>query len=42
MLLGSATPPLGDIAVAAAFATVILVLGGLFFRHVKRGFADVL
>jgi ABC-type polysaccharide/polyol phosphate export permease len=42
MLLGSASPLLRDMAVAAAFATATFVLGGLFFRHMKRGFADVL
>jgi ABC-type polysaccharide/polyol phosphate export permease len=42
MLLGSAAPLLRDMGVAAAFAIVTFVLGGLFFRHMKRGFADVL
>jgi ABC-type polysaccharide/polyol phosphate export permease len=42
MLLGSAAPLLRDMAIAGAFATVTFVLGGLFFRHMKRGFADVL
>ncbi|HVW85408.1 MAG TPA: ABC transporter permease, partial [Bryobacteraceae bacterium] len=41
MLLGH-TIPWGDIATAMAFATSAFVIGGLFFRHMKRGFADVL
>jgi ABC-type polysaccharide/polyol phosphate export permease len=41
MLLGSAIP-WGDLGFAAAFAVGAFVLGGLFFRHMKRGFADVL
>jgi len=35
-------PHWGSIAVLAVFATIIFVTGGLFFRHLKRGFADVL
>ena len=31
-----------DLAVTAAFAVCTFVAGGLFFRHMKRGFADVL
>jgi homopolymeric O-antigen transport system permease protein len=42
MLLGSATSLPGDMVVAAFFAIAVFVLGGLFFRHMKRGFADVL
>jgi ABC-type polysaccharide/polyol phosphate export permease len=29
-------------AIAAAVAIVVFVCGGLFFRYMKRGFADVL
>ena len=35
-------PSLHDIAVFTAFAMTAFVVGGLFFRHLKRGFADVL
>ncbi len=42
MLLGRAAPSLQDLGIAAAFAVVTFVLGGLFFRHMKKGFADVL
>jgi len=46
MLLGSPagnpTHPMQDIAGAAAFAIAAFVLGGLFFRQMKKGFADVL
>jgi ABC-type polysaccharide/polyol phosphate export permease len=42
MLLGSATSLPCDMVVAAFFAIAAFVLGGLFFRHMKRGFADVL
>ena len=42
MLLGRTAPSLGETAVAAAFGIVTFVLGGLFFRHMKKGFADVL
>jgi hypothetical protein len=33
---------LNEFAAFAAFAVVAFVIGGLFFRHLKRGFADVL
>jgi ABC-type polysaccharide/polyol phosphate export permease len=42
MLLGHNAPPLQDTAVAAGFAVAAFVCGGLFFRHMKKGFADVL
>jgi len=35
-------PPWQELAVLAAYSTAVFVLGGLFFRHLKRGFADVL
>ncbi len=41
MLLGN-SPALADLGIASAFAIAAFVLGGLFFRHLKRGFADVL
>ena len=42
MLLGQGAPSMRDLAAAAAFAVASFVLGGLFFRYMKRGFADVL
>jgi ABC-type polysaccharide/polyol phosphate export permease len=41
-LLTSRLPSLRELAVIAAFGVVTFLLGGLFFRHLKRGFADVL
>jgi lipopolysaccharide transport system permease protein len=41
-LLTSQWPHGNEIAVLAAYSILIFVLGGLFFRHLKRGFADVL
>jgi lipopolysaccharide transport system permease protein len=35
-------PDWGDLAIAAAFGAMAFLLGGLFFRYMKRGFADVL
>ena len=46
MLLGTKMLPLREIAAillpTAAFSVGTFVVGGLFFRHLKRGFADVL
>jgi lipopolysaccharide transport system permease protein len=42
MLLGRVAPQFRDLAIASGFAVVTFVLGGLFFRHMKKGFADVL
>ena len=46
MLLGTRMPPVRELAAmlgsTAAFAIGTFVVGGLFFRHLKRGFADVL
>jgi len=42
VLLTKGTPDPRDLAIAAAYGVVAFVLGGLFFRHMKRGFADVL
>jgi lipopolysaccharide transport system permease protein len=41
-LLSYRAPDLGDLGILALCATMTFVLGGLFFRHMKRGFADVL
>jgi lipopolysaccharide transport system permease protein len=42
ILLGSGLPDLEDLAIAAAYGVALFIVGGLFFRHMKRGFADVL
>ena len=42
VLLDSAMPNLGDLGIAAAYGIAAFTLGGLFFRYMKRGFADVL
>jgi ABC-type polysaccharide/polyol phosphate export permease len=42
ILLGSGMPDLEDLAIATAYGAAMFVAGGLFFRHMKRGFADVL
>src|SRR5262249_1216484 len=42
VLLGNHTPDAADFIKVALFGAAVFVLGGLFFRHVKRGFADVL
>ena len=41
-LLSYRAPDLEELAILAAFAVTAFVIGGLFFRHLKRGFADVL
>jgi len=41
-LLSYRVPNLHDFAIVAAYAITVFVAGGLFFRHLKRGFADVL
>jgi lipopolysaccharide transport system permease protein len=41
-LLGAHWPATGDLAILAASAASVFVLGGFFFRYLKRGFADVL
>lgn len=42
LLLGRSAPGLHDLAIVAAFGIAAFVIGGLFFRQMKRGFADVL
>ena len=42
LLLTSRVPDLADLAVATAYGAAAFFLGGLFFRYMKRGFADVL
>ena len=41
-LLSSDFPPMSDLAAAALYATGLFLVGGLVFRHMKKGFADVL
>ena len=42
VLLHSAMPSLGDLGITVASGVVAFTIGGLFFRYMKRGFADVL
>jgi lipopolysaccharide transport system permease protein len=42
VLLTSGAPDWSDLAIAAAYGAAAFVIGGLFFRQMKRGFADVL
>ncbi len=42
VLLGTGVPDFRDLGIGVAFGAVSFVAGGLFFRHMKRGFADVL
>jgi lipopolysaccharide transport system permease protein len=42
LLLGSTLPEMADLGVLIAYAAGAFIVGGLFFRHMKRGFADVL
>jgi ABC-type polysaccharide/polyol phosphate export permease len=41
-ILSGRLPSVRDIGMLALFAVITFVLGGLFFRHTKKGFADVL
>jgi len=42
LLLGETTPNLQDLGILALYGAAAFLVGGLFFRHMKRGFADVL
>jgi ABC-type polysaccharide/polyol phosphate export permease len=42
LLLSYRLPDPQELAAAGAYAVATFVVGGLFFRHMKRGFADVL
>ncbi len=42
MLLGGTWPRGGELGIAAIWSVAMFVGGGLFFRYMKRGFADVL
>ena len=41
-LLSAEWPSWHELGILAAYSVSVFVLGGLFFRHLKRGFADVL
>jgi ABC-type polysaccharide/polyol phosphate export permease len=41
-LLSAQWPSIRELTVIAAYSVGVFVIGGLFFRHLKRGFADVL
>jgi ABC-type polysaccharide/polyol phosphate export permease len=41
-LLSNAWPSLSELGILAAWSVSAFLAGGLFFRHLKRGFADVL
>jgi len=41
-ILSNRLPTVEELAILSAYAVVTFVAGGLFFRHLKRGFADVL
>ena len=42
MLIYSTVPSAPDLAIAMAYGCAVFVAGGLFFRYMKGGFADVL
>lgn len=42
LILNVNLPNFRDMAIVALFAVGVFLVGGLFFRHLKRGFADVL
>ncbi len=42
LLLGDKMPSFEDLGILAAYGAAAFLVGGLFFRHMKRGFADVL
>ncbi len=42
LLLSARLPSLAELGVMTGFAAATFLVGGLFFRHMKRGFADVL
>jgi len=41
-LLSHSAPDIAELSVALVFGVCAFLAGGLFFRHLKRGFADVL
>jgi lipopolysaccharide transport system permease protein len=41
-LLSAHWPSWHELVVLAVYSSAVFIAGGLFFRHLKRGFADVL
>ena len=41
-LLSWRAPALDDLVMLTLWGVTVFIAGGLFFRHLKRGFADVL
>jgi lipopolysaccharide transport system permease protein len=41
-LLSATWPHWHELAILAGYSALVFIAGGLFFRHLKRGFADVL
>jgi ABC-type polysaccharide/polyol phosphate export permease len=41
-LLSYRMPEAGELVILASYAVVAFIVGGMIFRHLKRGFADVL
>jgi len=41
-LLSYRYPRMSELIIMTAYAVAVFLIGGLFFRHLKRGFADVL
>lgn len=41
-LLSASWPHWNELAILSAYCSLVFIAGGLFFRHLKRGFADVL
>jgi hypothetical protein len=42
VLLAAQMPSLTDAGILALYGVAVFCAGGLIFRHLKRGFADVL
>lgn len=42
LVLGGTVPAAQDWLILTAFSALVFILGGLFFRYMKHGFADVL
>jgi ABC-type polysaccharide/polyol phosphate export permease len=42
LLLRGMQPDWRELAILTAYSAGVFILGGLFFRQLKRGFADVL
>jgi lipopolysaccharide transport system permease protein len=42
VLIYATSPDPVDLAIVTCYGAAVFMAGGLFFRHMKRGFADVL